>query len=114
MSRTALRNAASEDTDLDRLLAAEERLERMIADARVEAARLLTDATAAAAVGEQGLDAELAREAVTLETRMAAERAAREAEILAAAERAAARYEAIPVPRIEAVAELIVARLLAL
>ena len=113
MQRNAHPNAGSEDGDLGRLLAAEERLERTLADARAEAARLLADADAAAVAQEQGLDAELAKEVAALQARVTGERASREAEILNAAEAAAARYDAIVTARIDAVAEMVVARLLA-
>jgi len=112
MQRHTQPNAGSED-DLGRLLAAEERLERTLADARVEAARLLADADAAAVAQDQGLDAELAKEEAALHARLTAERATREAAILDAAEAAAARYDAIVTARVEAVAEMVVARLLA-
>jgi vacuolar-type H+-ATPase subunit H len=102
-----------DDGDLGQLLAAEERLERLVAAARAEAARLLADADAAATSGERVLDIELEKEAVALTARLTGEGASREADILAAAAAAAARYDGIVTPRVEAVAEMVVARLLA-
>lgn len=113
MSRTAPRNAASEDGDLVRLLAAEERLERLLVDARAEAARLLAEAATGAEVRERGLDAELGKEAAALDERLQAERTSRESEIRDAAETTARRYDAVTKARVEAVADFIVTRLLA-
>jgi vacuolar-type H+-ATPase subunit H len=113
MSRIAQRNAASDDGDLGRLLAAEARLETMLADARAEAARLVAEARAAAAARETGLDAEIEREAAALDARLSAERAGREAEIAAQAEASARRYDAIGQPRVGALAARVVERLVA-
>jgi len=113
MSRTAPRNVVSEDVDLGRLLAAEERLERMLADARAEAGRLLAEATTAADAQERGLDAELEKEAAALGARLTGEGAGREADIVAAAETAAARYDAIGADRVETLAEQVVGQLVA-
>ncbi len=111
MSHGTQRAAPVDDGDLGRLLAAEARLETMLADARTEAARLVAEARSAAAARESGLDAEIERETAALEARMSAERTGREVEIAAQAETAAGRYDAIAAPRVDALAVRVVERL---
>ena len=107
-------NAGSEDADLGRLLTAEVELERLLAEARREAEALVADATATAGARESGLDAQLQTEAAELQKRLDRERTQREAEILAAAEADAVRYERMGDERVEAIAMTILARLVGL
>jgi hypothetical protein len=112
MRRRAEPKPVSEETDLSRLLAAEAALERLLADARTEAARIVAEAVAVAAERERSLDKELQAAAGALQARLDAERDGREAELRAAAEADAARYEKISATRVTAVAQRVIARLL--
>lgn len=103
----------SEQTDLGQLLAAETRLERLVADARAEAARLTAETEAHAGARERALDAELKEEEARLRTRLEEERRGREAAVRAEAEAAAARYEAITDEQVSRIARDVVARVVA-
>lgn len=114
MRHRAEPKTGSEDADLARLLAAEVELERLLADARKEAAGLLADAAATAGARERGLDAQMQTEAADLQKRLDGERTQREAEIQAAAEADAVRYERMSDERVEAIAMTILGRLVGL
>jgi vacuolar-type H+-ATPase subunit H len=103
----------SDATDLGQLLAAEARLERVLTEAKADAARLVADAESQAAERERRLDMELESEGADLQARLERERLSREAELQAAAEAAAARYDRLDAGRVAAVAGNVVARLLA-
>jgi hypothetical protein len=112
MTHPTHRQNGPEDGDLTRLLAAEQRLETLLAEARAEAARTLAEADAAASAAERGLDAELERGGAAVEARVTGERARREAEIVAVADAAVARYDGLAATRVDALADRIVAQLL--
>jgi hypothetical protein len=98
--------------ELGLLLDLEERLEQTLAQARADAARLVAAAEAATVAREAALEGELAAARAQLDTTIASERARREAEVAAAAARDAARFEAVPVERIQDLAQRVVGRLL--
>jgi vacuolar-type H+-ATPase subunit H len=98
--------------DLERLLETEARLEEMVRRAREEAARLVSEAQAAAQAREAALGAELEEAARRLEADIAAERARREQEIGSAARREAERFDRVPAERIGELARYVVDRVI--
>lgn len=98
--------------DLTRLLETEARLEESLRHAREEATRLVTKARSAAQAREAALGAELDTAARRLETKIAAERQRAEREIADAARQEVARFEAVPVERIAALARRVVQRVI--
>ena len=91
--------------DLGRLLETERRLGERLRAARVESERLVAEAQAAAAERERALAGDLALEEERLREQLETERRRGEAEIAAAAERAAAAFEQVSPGRIAAVAK---------
>ncbi len=84
---------AAPDSALERLLAVEARLDRMLADEAVQAEALVRAATAEAAALEARLDQELAAATAQLDSRLTAERDARLAFAEEEAHRRLARYQ---------------------
>lgn len=104
--------AVSAGSDLDQLLEMERRLEVQLARARNEAARLVAEAEAAAAARDSAVEAELVAAAAALDERIDADRIRREAEVAAAAAEDATRYETVSPQCMEALARLVIERLL--
>ena len=92
------------DDDLARLLDAEQRLERLVGDARSEAERIVAAAVKGASDSDRTLAAELDRESQRLTTRLESEAARRQADILAEGEAVASRFDSVPADRILAIA----------
>ena len=95
--------------DLAELLATEERLERRLAEARVEAARLVEAARESAGRREAHLEQELAALGRRLEADAQAERGRRLEEVETAAREAADRFDRIPDGRIADLARAVAA-----
>ena len=99
--------------DLTDLLAAEQRLERLVKEAQAEASRIVAAATTAAADSERELAAELEREATELALRLEAEATRRQADILAEGEALASRFDSVSADRIAVIARRIIDALVA-
>ena len=99
--------------DLERLIAAEERNEALIVEARTEGQRLVAEATAAAAAREAGLRAEVDQAVAERVAELAADEARRIEELRAAARRAVARYDAVSDQEIAALVPGLIDRLVA-
>lgn len=99
--------------DLERLIAAEERNETLIAEARAEGEALVAAATAAAARREAALRDDVARDVAAAHAALDAEQARRITELQDAAHRAVERYDGVSDARIAVVVPALLARLLA-
>jgi vacuolar-type H+-ATPase subunit H len=99
-------------TDLTLLLSAEQDLESLLATARAEARALVDRANAASTAAATQLELELASAEAGFRHEVETERDRRAAEVLADGRRQAAAYDAVPPERIEALADLALARLL--
>lgn len=104
MSQATKPDVPPADDDLARLLAAEQRLERLVADARAEAARIVAAATTAAVDSDRVSAAELDRDARESAARLKGEAARRETDILAEGQAMASRFDSVPADRIAAIA----------
>lgn len=90
--------------DLTDLLATEQRLERLVEDARSEAERIVVAATTAAADSEREVAVALERESKELALRLEGEATRRQADILAEGEALASRFDSVAADRIAAIA----------
>ena len=99
--------------DLERLIAAEEKNEAMIAAARAEAEAIIAEATAEAAAREASLREAVEQGVAEAETKLAAEQARRIADLAEAARRTVARYDEVTDARLAEVVPALVDRLLA-
>lgn len=97
--------------ELEQLIATEQRLDAALRRAREECARVVADAREAARRVEEALAAEIAAAAAAAAAATAAERQRRETEIARAAAERVARYDAVPGPRIQSLAEDVVSQL---
>ncbi len=98
--------------ELERLIATEQRLDEALRQAREECARLVANAHEAARRAEAALAAEVEAAAEAAAVATATERQQREAEIAREAVEQVARYDAVPVARVQALAQGVVAQLL--
>lgn len=98
-------------SDLARLVETELRLEAMLAAVRTDGAHRIAAATDAALARDAALAAELEAAGRGVEVEINAERARRTAEITAAGQRDAARFDRVPPERIAAMARDVVQRL---
>jgi hypothetical protein len=98
---------------LGRLIETETRLARELAAAQAEADQLVLEARAAAEDAEAGERHAVARDALAVEERIAAERQARLRRITAEGEERARRLRELPATTIEALALEMAARVLA-
>ncbi|HYL56633.1 MAG TPA: hypothetical protein VEU73_13765 [Gemmatimonadales bacterium] len=97
---------------MTRLLAAEARLEQMLQSARDEAARLVTEAQAAARARDDTLGGELEQAGRRLETEIVAERERRVREIEEAGLREVERLEHVAPEQIAELARYVVDRVI--
>jgi hypothetical protein len=103
--------SAGADVDLDQLIATEKRLDDRLRQARVDAARLIDDAKAAARRAEAALAADIAAAAAARAVAAATERREREAAIARETAELVARYDGVPATRIGALARDVVNQL---
>jgi hypothetical protein len=105
-------SAAGTDDGLSRLIEAEARLGRALADAEAEGVRLIDSARQAAVEEESRLQARIDAEVARLAQEIAAERDAEIARVTAEAERRSRRLESVPAAVIDQLAAEVEARLL--
>lgn len=98
--------------DLERLIAAEEKNEALIAAARAEAEVILAAATREAAAREAALRQAVEQGVAEAERSLAAEQAQRIADLGEAARRTVARYDGVTEAQIAAVVPALIERLL--
>jgi hypothetical protein len=96
--------ASLPSSDLDRLLATEQRLEKRLAEARAQGQALIAEARTKAEQREGALEAELQQEERRLAETLTSERQQKERAIAEDAERAAAAFERLPEARVTALA----------
>ncbi|HUK20303.1 MAG TPA: hypothetical protein VLV45_01960 [Gemmatimonadales bacterium] len=98
--------------DLARLLATEERLEQMVARARLEAERMVAEARAQAAAHDAATGAELDRAVREMSDRVARDQAQRAAALATARAAEAARFDSISDAQIAELARYVVRRVI--
>ena len=98
--------------DLERLIAAEEKNEALIAAARAEAEGVIAEATREAAAREASLRQAVEQGVAEAEAKLTAEQARRIADLEEAARRTVARYDEVTDARLAEVVPALVDRLL--
>lgn len=97
--------------ELEQLIATERKLDEALRRTREDCARLVANAREAARGAEAALTAEMEAAAEATAVATATERQQREADIAREAAERVARYDAVPAPRVHALAQELVAQL---